>query len=323
MKPNFSNVYCDCALLFEEKQLPLKAIEYYKMALQLDPDHENALHNMLILKQKLGHVEDVVVLLKRILEFDADIEDTFFIYKDLGKYLYTEMGNPVEALFNFKKASDFNNSDIETYIFMGNIFINLHSCKNNEDALNCFMTAIDLNPKCVVAHTSIGSIHKDNQNFKEAIKSYKTALGIKPNCQAAYCNLVQCLRHICDWSNYDECVEKIKDIIHQQLIVNHAPSLMPHHYLLYPFAPSIFKTIAWTYAKYYFEKSYITRKLSEKYTYPTSLSSSERIRVGYVTTDFGYLPMTQLKQSILNFHDKDKFEIFYYSLLSNDYTPSW
>jgi len=321
--PNFSNVYCDCAILFEEKNLPLKAIEYYKMTLQLNPDHENALHNMLILKQKLGHVEDVIVLLKRILEFDADDQDTFDRYKELGDYLYNGMGNPVEALFYYKKASDFDRTNILTYITMGNIFLNLQTCENNEDALNCFMAAIDLDSMCIEAHINIGSIHKNNQNFEEAIKSYQMALNIISNYPDAYCNLLQCLRHICDWSNYDECVEHIKEIIHEQLLKKDVPSLMPHLYLLYQLEPSIFKRIASIYANYYFDKPYITKKLSEKYTYPTSLSSNGRIRVGYVFTDFDHLPITQLKQSIINFHDKDKFEIFYYSLLSNDYTPSW
>jgi len=320
LKPNFSNVYCDCALLFEKKNQPQKAIEYYKMALQLNPDHENALYNMLILKQRLGHTEDVIVLLKRILEFDADDTDTFERCLELGDCLYKSMGNPIEALFYYRKALGIDSSYLDIYLAMGNIFIDLEC---SDDALKCFYGAIQIDPLCEIAHFNIGSIHKDNCNFKDAIESYQLSLNIKPDYLDAYCNLVECLKHICDWSNYDSHLKKLKEIVFNQLSNKQKPSLYPHHSLLYTFSPNTLKQIALRHGEQHLMKPYIVKSLSKKYVYPTSLSSNECIRVGFVSSNFGQHPIIQYMQSIPNIYNKNKFELFYYSLSSEDSSSFW
>lgn len=315
MKPNFPNVYCDCALLFEKQQLFTKAIEYYKMAVQLDPNQENALYNMTILEERLGHFENVVSLLKKQLEFNADDADVVETCCELGNHLYKALGNPIEALIYYNRALVIDSSCVNIYLAMGNIFIEL---ENYNDALKCFYTAAELEPMCVVAHTNIGSIHMDKHNFNDAIQFFKTALHISPDFPKPYCNLVQCLQHVCDWSNYNGNVEKLKEILLEQLDNDEMPSLSPYHCLLYPISPEIIKRIALKYGEQHIEKPYIAKKLTEKYTYPPSVSSNECIRVGYVCSDFANHPLTQLIQS----HEKNKFEIFYYTVL-DDSSSFW
>ena len=57
------------------------------------------------------------------------------------------------------------------------------------------------------------------------------------------------------------------------------------------------------------------------YQYPSEVkTSSGRLRIGYVSSDFGNHPTSHLMQSIPGHHNKDKVEIFCYSLSANDNT---
>lgn len=57
------------------------------------------------------------------------------------------------------------------------------------------------------------------------------------------------------------------------------------------------------------------------YEHPKDLKASGgRIRVGYVSSDFGNHPTSHLMQSVPGFHRRDKVEIFCYSLSPDDST---
>ena len=91
------------------------------------------------------------------------------------------------------------------------------------------------------------------------------------------------------------------------------PSVQPFHAFVYPFSPADKLYLARKYAA--FVKSNVekfpplVRYLSER---------SHRIRVGYVSSDFGDHPTAHLIQSFFGFHDKENFHIYAFSLSGND-----
>ena len=56
------------------------------------------------------------------------------------------------------------------------------------------------------------------------------------------------------------------------------------------------------------------------YKYPKELATAGRLRIGYVSSDFGNHPTSHLMQSIPGFHDRGRVEIFCYSLSPDDGT---
>lgn len=314
LKPNFPNAYCDCALIYEEKNLPQTAIEYYQMTLKLQPTHFNALHNLILIKQKLGQLDDVVKLYKIMLHHENS--DVFEVCVELGNVLYYGMKNLKEAYIYYKKAANMNNT-VDINLFIGNLLIEM---KRNDDALVYFNKAIELDPQCVIAHTNMGAIYKGDEKFIDAINVYEKILKIKPDFPDAYCNLAQCLQQVCNWSNYDSRILKLKDIINEQLKNNVVPSVLPYYSLLYPLPPEILKAIALKYSEQYVNKINLSKKSRQNYKYPNFLSSNERVRVGYVSD---FISTSQLMQSIINSHNRNKIEVFCYSLSSDDSSPSW
>lgn len=319
LKPNYAYAYADCGIICEEKNLPEKALDYYEAAHALDPNNLNVLINLASLKEKQGKFEDVIELNFKILEHEDS--DDFKVHLDIAKF-QKKIGHFINALSNCGLAMKYvltNSELMDVCLMLGGLLLDM---KKKEDALKFFTKVIELNPQCAQAHTNIGSIYKDCDNFIEAIHAYNNALNIIPNFPDAYCNLVQCFQHICDWSDYDDRILKLKEIVAKQISNDQVPSILPHHSLLYHFSPEILKIIASKYAEQCINKANLVGKGSLDYDNQTFLSNG-RIRVGYVSSDFGDHPITQLMQSIPNFHDRNKIEVFCYSLSPNDGSLSW
>lgn len=197
---------------------------------------------------------------------------------------------------------------------MGNT---LREMQDTNGALTCFKKAIEINPQFADAHCNLASIYKDMGNVTEAITSYRNALKIKPDFPDAYCNLVHCLQIICDWDDYDERMRNIKTIVENQLQnSDKLSSVHPHHSILYPLSNRARKEIAARHANLYLEK--IQMNISAVFSHNNAHSG--RLRIGYVSSDFGNHPTSHLMQSIPGLHNRINVEIFCYALNSDDGT---
>ena len=215
---------------------------------------------------------------------------------------------------------------------MGNTLKEMHDIQG---ALQCYTRAIQINPAFADAHSNLASVHKDSGNIPEAIQSYRTALKLKPNFPDAFCNLAHCLQigkycnqtfdqkigqfsivfspiceTVCDWTDYNTRMKTLVNIVADQLEKNRLPSVHPHHSMLYPLSHEFRKQIANRHAQLCLEKVSVMHKPAFKFA--ANLASDGRIRIGYVSSDFGNHPTSHLMQSIPGVHDRSKVEIFCY-----------
>ncbi|KAF0767516.1 UDP-N-acetylglucosamine--peptide N-acetylglucosaminyltransferase 110 kDa subunit-like, partial [Aphis craccivora] len=313
LKPNFAHPYCDSAVIYEKQDLYEKALEYYKMTLQLQPDHLNALINMSLLKQKIGQFDDIVDIFNRILRIDES--NAFDIHMNIANILHKEIGNLNDALCHYEKALTYDNTSVEVYVRMGNICIELNMSKK---ALSYFHMAIQLDAQCLEAFINVGAIQKDSDNFIDAIHAYEATLKLKPDFPEVYCNLVICLLKVCDWSKYDSHMLKLKEILNKQLDGGQVLSLLPHDTLLLPLSFEVQKVVAEKYAQHCIEKLKKSIKELQQFVYPTSLASSNgNLRIGFVLTNFSKHPKTAILESLSSLKD---YQIDYFIIISSDQT---
>ena len=146
---------------------------------------------------------------------------------------------------------------------------------------------------------------------EQCLKTFK-----RPNFPEAYCSRAHCLQYICDWTDYDNRNVKVVELVQDQLAKCRLPSVHPHHSMLYPLSHDQRKQIAAKHAQYCIDKvACYKNKLR-----PMQSNSSKKIRIGYVSSDFGNHPTAHLMQSIPGKHNLDEFEIFCYSLSPDDGT---
>merc|ERR1712141_686955 len=123
---------------------------------------------------------------------------------------------------------------------------------------------------------------------------------------------------VCDWTDYSARQKTLVGIVADQLEKNRLPSVHPHHSMLYPLSHEFRKQIANRHAQLCLEKVSVLHKSAYKFS--MNLSTDGRIRIGYVSSDFGNHPTSHLMQSIPGVHDRNKVEIFCYSLAPDDNT---
>lgn len=214
---------------------------------------------------------------------------------------------------HYRQAINIQPNFADAYSNMGNT---LRELQDITGALVCFKKAIEINPMFADAHCNLASIYKDMGSIAEAIESYKNALQIKPDFPDAYCNLTHCLQIVCNWDDYDERMDNIVSIVEEQLNTDKLSSVHPHHSILYPLTNEARKEIATRHANLYTEKVNTLNKI----IFLHNREPRGRLRIGYVSSDFGNHPTSHLMQSIPGLHDRSKVEIFCYALNVDDGT---
>lgn len=309
LQPNFPDAYCNLANALKEKGQVQEAEECYNTALRLCPNHADSLNNLANIKREQGYIEEATKLYLKALEVFPEFAAA---HSNLASVLQ-QQGKLNEALLHYKEAIRIQPTFADAYSNMGNT---LKEMQDVTGALQCYTRAIQINPAFADAHSNLASIHKDSGNIPDAIQSYRTALKLKPDFPDAYCNLAHCLQIVCDWTDYEARMKKLVAIVADQLDKNRLPSVHPHHSMLYPLSHDFRKAIAARHANLCLEKINILHK--PPYKFPRELNG--RLRIGYVSSDFGNHPTSHLMQSIPGMHDRSRVEVFCYALNPDDGT---
>jgi len=315
LQPNFPDAYCNLANALKEQGQPAtiqEAEECYNTALALNPNHADSLNNLANIKREQGKIEESIRLYCKALEIFPEFAAA---HSNLASVLQ-QQGKLQEALLHYKEAIRIHPTFADAYSNMGNT---LKEMQDTNGAIQCYTRAIQINPAFADAHSNLASVYKDSGQIQEAIQYYKTALKLKPDFPDAFCNLAHCLQIICDWSNYEHRMKKLISIVADQLEKNRLPSVHPHHSMLYPLSHDFRKAIANRHGNLCVEKVALLHK--QPYEFNLDLKQSGgRLRIGYVSSDFGNHPTSHLMQSIPGFHDTSRVEVFCYALTPDDNT---
>lgn len=309
LQPNFPDAYCNLANALKEKGQVQEAEDCYNTALRLCPTHADSLNNLANIKREQGYIEEATRLYLKALEVFPEFAAA---HSNLASVLQ-QQGKLNEALMHYKEAIRIQPTFADAYSNMGNT---LKEMQDVAGALQCYTRAIQINPAFADAHSNLASIHKDSGNIPEAIQSYRTALKLKPDFPDAYCNLAHCLQIVCDWTDYEARMKKLVSIVAEQLDKNRLPSVHPHHSMLYPLSHDFRKAIAARHANLCLEKVHVLHKPAYKF----AREISGRLKIGYVSSDFGNHPTSHLMQSVPGMHDRRHVEVFAYALSPDDGT---
>jgi protein O-GlcNAc transferase len=182
------------------------------------------------------------------------------------------------------------------------------------EAIQCYLRALEVDSKFHIALINLASLYKDIGRTCQAIEQYKQVLELIPNAPDALCNYAHARLSICDWTDREMNLKDIHTIVMKQLAANEVPSVLPFHCFIYPFDEKDIKLISMKHA----EKAAKTMSISFTHSLTQRQSSGERLRVGYVSSDFGNHPLSHLMQSVFGMHDRMGFEIFCYATSADD-----
>lgn len=163
-----------------------------------------------------------------------------------------------------------------------------------------------LQPSSPEAHANLASAYKDAARHDMAIVSYRRALAQRPDFPEAFANMAHSLQCVCDWSDRSALFQQLEREVQRDIAAGKLPSVQPFHAMAYPVSSQLALAISRCYAEHC---SLAAARLGmPKLPHPPArpLRPGERLRIAYVSSDFGNHPLSHLMGSVFGFHDRSR-----------------
>lgn len=317
-------------------QLDSAAI-YFQRLLSLNPEHLSATHHLADILKKQGHLEAAIACYQRTLaicpkavelqihlghllsesdrfeEARGCFQQVIQLdphhgsgYKSLAGLFYHQ-GRLTEAADYYRQALKLNPHDAELYNHLGVTYYGLNKFS---EAMECYRHSLMLHFHQPETHNNLGVVLRQIGKLTEALSCFQQALSLKPDQVGFYNNVGLTYK---DLGRIPEAIE----YYHQAL--QRKPEAWIHSNLIFALHYTTQDDLlCHEYQK--FNDLYV--KPLEPHSSPPLIlrdSTSEKLKVGYISADWYDHAVAHVFEPILAHHDHHQFEIFcYYNHVKSD-----
>ncbi len=294
-----------------ESQLPENALKHYQQELLRNPQDLNAqvmCGNLCVelrrFEEAAGYFRHVV----RIVKSDAARRALCYALEQQGNTAQNA-GNFTQAEACFEEALEYQPGNAIHWYNLGNAQRDLGKTKA---ALDSFKQSIQFDQNDADTHNNLGNVQRELGQLDKAITSYEQALQLNPSLHHALAHLVHQKQHVCDWTNLDKQIARVRAWVktepHAQIspfAFLSMPSTTPQEQVQ---CASQYATSAYT--------GFVAQR--EMLSFLHSFLPKTKMRIGYLSADFRLHPLAFLVTELIENHDKTQFETHAYSYGIND-----
>ncbi|KAJ7973580.1 Tetratricopeptide repeat (TPR)-like superfamily protein [Quillaja saponaria] len=292
--PRFLEAYNNLGNALKDMSRVDEAIQCYNQCLALQPNHPQALTNLGNIYMEWNMVVAAAAYYKATLSVTTGLSAPF---NNLA-IIYKQQGNYADAISCYNEVLRIDPLAADSLVNRGNTY---KETGRVSEAIQDYMRAITVRPNMAEAHANLASAYKDSGHVEAAVQCYKQALALRTDFPEATCNLLHTLQCVCSWEDRDKMFTEVEGIIRRQINISVLPSVQPFHAIAYPIDPML------------------ALEISLPAPVPINHEGGyERLRVGYVSSDFGNHPLSHLMGSIFGMHNRKNVEVFCYALSPND-----
>lgn len=154
----------------------------YRLALNMAPDHPEALHHLGLLLYRLNRFDDAMATISRAIDQAPSAPLYWF---NLG-VVAQKAARQDEAIRAYRQAVTLNPRHLEAWSNLGNV---LRDCGALPESIDAYQKALALNPSHPDTHNNLGVALKEQGQVPRAIASYRQAIQLKPTHVEALNNL--------------------------------------------------------------------------------------------------------------------------------------
>ena len=159
----------DLAIIYDELDIPLKALRTYRRIIQLDSGQAGAYYGMATMHERLGEDERALEYYFKAVGIDPEYDRAYFYIANI----YDEMGNEEKAIHYYGKVIDIKPDDHIAYNNLGSIYEEMGDYSR---AYNMISRSIELEPNYYKALFNMGVIYKRLGNNEKAMEYYDRSL---------------------------------------------------------------------------------------------------------------------------------------------------
>jgi protein O-GlcNAc transferase len=278
---------------------PAEAAVCIARAVELKPELAEAYSDLGVAYQALGKREEALASYQRALHLDPGHVDAQF---NLGTVL-RELGMLDQAAVAYGRAVELRQNDAQAWNNFGIVFRELGQLAAAEE---CYRRALAIRPEFSEACNNLGVIFREQGKLDDAIACYQRAAEISPNNSTAYFNLGNALR---EQTRLDEAISNYRRALMLKPLYAEAHSnlLLTMQYCEGA-SPS---SLAVAHAEFEQQQAAALRFAWQPHT--NHRDSKRRLRIGFVSPDFGEHPVGFFAIGLLRHIDRAEAEVVCYN----------
>jgi tetratricopeptide (TPR) repeat protein len=161
----FADVYNMLGIIYHQQGKYEKAVHSFEMALEINPNYTDASMNLAVIYNDMGALEKAKA-----------------VYLDAQSRAQTKASPKGLDPFSLGKLSNLHKDVADVYLSFG----------MNEEAIEEYTKALNLNPDFVDIRTKLGVALRDSQRYDEALTHLKRAVSERPDYVPAFLALALC-----------------------------------------------------------------------------------------------------------------------------------
>jgi protein O-GlcNAc transferase len=264
-----------------------RALAAFDRALAIDPKFFEVLYNRAKLLNDAGRLEDALASYDKCLRIMPNFADA---WNNRGTVL-AKLGRDEEALAAFDKCLAITPNAADTLNNRGNLLVRLG---RHEEAMASYDACVSVAPGFAEAWNNIGKFLTGRKRYAEAAKVLARVLELDPAAEYALGNQFYVNRQLCRWDNLAELTSRL-----MERVANGEPAATPTVMLA-----------ATSSARHQLlcARTYVAREYPSGATWQGGGDAHERIRIAYLSADFGDHPVAALLAGVFERHDRKRFE---------------
>jgi len=298
-KPDYADAFTNRGVVLMELKRLDEALASAERAIALKPDHAEAFNNRGNVRKERGQLDEALADYDKAIALNANFARAFVN----RAAALAKLRRFDEALAGCERAIALKPDLAEAFNNRGNT---LTACGRFDQALASYHRAIALKPDYADAFFNRGNALAERNRFAEAAASYAKAMSLMLDHKGAFGGLADCASKLCDWTRRDEFAGAIR----RRVIEGH--SIIPPLVLArYSDDAALQLACARQYAR-------ANIAMPPQPLWRGAIWRNDRIRLAYLSADFGQHPVAQLMAELIERHDRSHFEVIGVSLGADD-----
>jgi protein O-GlcNAc transferase len=287
-QPASETTFYNYGLVLKALHRPLEALEKFSQALAINSSVPETWNNRGATLNDLRRYNEAIADFDRAITLNPKYAEAFC---NKGNSL-TKVRRISEALSAFEAAFALKPALAEAWHGRANILTEL---KRYDDALAAYDRALALNPGLAEAWLGRGNIFSELKRYAEAVNAYDKAIALKRDLNCASSYRLHAKLQICDWTNIEHEITEVLTSVRAGEISN-APFTM----LGIPSSAAEQLQCA----KRHLEDMPPFARIS-----PAQKYRHDRLRIAYLSADFGEHATTYLLAPLFERHDRTRFQV--------------
>lgn len=309
LQPEFSEANNNLANVYVSMNQRETAVVHYRRSLEIMPEQAVVACNLGNVFRDLGRITEAIAAFHCAIEIDPKLHNA---YNGLG--LAQQVQNRHEASIEaFRAALEINPDYAEA---LNNLAISLTGVGRYHEAVDTYKRLLEVKPDLPEALFNLGTLLQTLSRWDQSVIVFMKAIDCRPDYNIVYPYLAHSLMQQCSWTNLDGIIEQIRTNTETELADGLTASVSAFALQSLPgeFSMDLRQRVAEQICRR------VTSTVTElraglSFSFP-KVRRRAKLRIGYVSPDFRFHSVAVAFKGILDNHDRERFELYGYSLHS-------